>query len=123
MGAGADVAVESAGMTLMTGDLGGIVRARRLAMATMGNIRQNLFFAFVYNALGVPLAAGVLYPGLRHPAVADHRRGSDEPLLRLGDRQRAPAQAGKTLDRAGKNARGPPQSFRVHATPQGLLFD
>jgi Cu+-exporting ATPase len=62
MGAGADVAVESAGMTLMTSDLGGIVRARRLAMATMGNIRQNLFFAFVYNALGVPLAAGVLFP-------------------------------------------------------------
>ena len=62
MGAGADVAVESAGMTLMTGDLGGIVRARRLAVATMANIRQNLFFAFVYNALGVPLAAGVLFP-------------------------------------------------------------
>ena len=62
MGAGADVAVESAGMTLMTGDLGGIVRARRLAVATMTNIRQNLFFAFVYNALGVPLAAGVLFP-------------------------------------------------------------
>ncbi|MCB1495262.1 MAG: heavy metal translocating P-type ATPase [Bauldia sp.] len=62
MGAGADIAVESAGMTLMSGDLGGIVRARRLATATMHNIRQNLFFAFVYNSLGVPLAAGVLYP-------------------------------------------------------------
>ncbi len=62
MGAGADVAVESAGLTLMTGDLGGIVRARTLATATMRNIRQNLFFAFVYNALGIPLAAGVLYP-------------------------------------------------------------
>ena len=62
MGAGADVAIESAGITLMAGDLNGIVRARRLAAATMGNIRQNLFFAFVYNALGVPLAAGVLYP-------------------------------------------------------------
>lgn len=62
MGTGADVAVESAGMTLMTGDLGGIVRARRLAVATMRNIRQNLFFAFVYNSLGVPLAAGALYP-------------------------------------------------------------
>jgi len=62
MGAGADIAVESAGMTLMSGDLGGIVRARRLATATMHNIRQNLFFAFVYNALGVPLAAGALYP-------------------------------------------------------------
>jgi Cu+-exporting ATPase len=62
MGTGADVAVESAGITLVKGDLRGIVRARRLAHATMTNIRQNLFFAFVYNALGVPVAAGVLYP-------------------------------------------------------------
>jgi len=62
MGAGADVAVESAGITLMGGDLGGVVRARNLAVATMRNIRQNLFFAFVYNALGIPLAAGVLFP-------------------------------------------------------------
>jgi Cu+-exporting ATPase len=62
MGAGADVAIESAGITLMGGDLRGVVRARRLAVATMKNIRQNLFFAFIYNALGVPVAAGVLYP-------------------------------------------------------------
>ncbi|WP_353472101.1 heavy metal translocating P-type ATPase [Salipiger sp. H15] len=62
MGTGADVAVESAGITLVKGDLGGIVRARHLAEATMRNIRQNLFFAFVYNAAGVPLAAGILYP-------------------------------------------------------------
>ena len=62
MGTGADVAVESAGVTLVKGDLNGVVRARRLAEATMRNIRQNLFFAFVYNAAGVPLAAGVLYP-------------------------------------------------------------
>jgi P-type E1-E2 ATPase len=62
MGTGADVALESAGITLVKGDLAGLVRARRLAQATMRNIRQNLFFAFVYNALGVPLAAGVLYP-------------------------------------------------------------
>ncbi|WP_208246829.1 heavy metal translocating P-type ATPase (plasmid) [Rhizobium sp. T1470] len=62
MGTGADVAMESAGLTLVKGDLNGIVRARRLAMATMLNIRQNLTFAFGYNALGVPLAAGVLYP-------------------------------------------------------------
>ncbi|NMN73188.1 heavy metal translocating P-type ATPase [Rhizobium sp. 57MFTsu3.2] len=62
MGTGADVAMESAGLTLVKGDLTGIVRARRLAMATMRNIRQNLGFAFGYNALGVPLAAGVLYP-------------------------------------------------------------
>ena len=62
MGTGADVAMESAGITLLHGDLMGIVRARHLSSATMHNIRQNLFFAFVYNALGVPLAAGVLYP-------------------------------------------------------------
>ncbi|MER8834196.1 heavy metal translocating P-type ATPase [Mesorhizobium sp. M0909] len=62
MGTGADVAVESAGITLVKGDLNGIVRARRLARATIRNIRQNLFFAFLYNVLGVPVAAGVLYP-------------------------------------------------------------
>jgi Cu+-exporting ATPase len=62
MGTGTDVAMESAGITLVKGDLRGIARARRLSRATMRNIRQNLFFAFVYNALGVPLAAGVLYP-------------------------------------------------------------
>ena len=62
MGTGADVAMESAGVTLVKGDLRGIVRARRLSQATMRNIRQNLFFAFVYNGLGVPVAAGVLYP-------------------------------------------------------------
>ncbi|MGD9664048.1 MAG: copper-translocating P-type ATPase [Novosphingobium sp.] len=64
MGTGADVAIESAGITLVKGNLDGIVRARRLAQATMGNIRQNLFFALVYNAAGVPVAAGVLYPVL-----------------------------------------------------------
>src|SRR5258707_6838799 len=62
MGTGTDVAMESAGLTLVKGDLRGIARARRLSHATMRNIRQNLFFAFVYNALGVPIAAGVLYP-------------------------------------------------------------
>ena len=62
MGTGTDVAIESAGVTLLKGDLTGIVRARRLSQATMSNIRQNLFFAFIYNALGVPVAAGVLYP-------------------------------------------------------------
>jgi Cu+-exporting ATPase len=62
MGTGTDVAIESGGITLIKGDLRGIVRARRLSQATMRNIRQNLFFAFVYNSLGVPLAAGVLYP-------------------------------------------------------------
>jgi Cu+-exporting ATPase len=62
MGTGADVAIESAGLTLVKGDLTGIVRARKLALATMRNIRQNLFFALVYNAAGVPVAAGLLYP-------------------------------------------------------------
>jgi Cu+-exporting ATPase len=62
MGTGTDIAMESAAITLVKGDLRGIVRARRLSRATMRNIRQNLFFAFVYNVLGVPVAAGVLYP-------------------------------------------------------------
>jgi Cu+-exporting ATPase len=62
MGTGTDVAIESAGMTLTRGDLSAIVRARRLAKATMGNIRQNLFFSFLFNGIGVPIAAGILYP-------------------------------------------------------------
>jgi P-type Cu+ transporter len=62
MGTGTDVAMESAGVTLVKGDLNGIARARRLSAAVMANIRQNLFFAFIYNAAGVPVAAGVLYP-------------------------------------------------------------
>jgi Cu+-exporting ATPase len=73
MSTGADVALESAGITLLAGDLAGIVRARRLAIATLGNIRQNLFFAFVYNTAGVPIAAGVLYPltgALLSPMIA-----------------------------------------------------
>ena len=64
MGTGTDVAIESAGVTLLGGDLAGILRARRLSRAVMRNIRQNLFFAFAYNAAGVPTAAGVLYPVL-----------------------------------------------------------
>jgi len=73
MGTGTDVAIESAGVTLLKGDLQGIVRARQLSRATMGNIRQNLFFAFIYNAAGVPIAAGVLYPAfglLLSPIIA-----------------------------------------------------
>ncbi|HUZ90336.1 MAG TPA: heavy metal translocating P-type ATPase [Methylocella sp.] len=73
MGTGTDVAIESAGVTLLKGDLKGIVRARRLSEATMRNIRQNLFFAFIYNAAGVPIAAGVLYPAfgiLLSPVIA-----------------------------------------------------
>jgi Cu+-exporting ATPase len=64
MGTGTDVAIESADVTLLKGDLLGVVRARKLSRATMRNIRQNLFFAFIYNTLGVPLAAGALYPVL-----------------------------------------------------------
>ena len=62
MGTGTDVAMESAGVTLVKGDLRGITRARRLSRRTMANIKQNLFFAFAYNSLGVPIAAGVLFP-------------------------------------------------------------
>jgi Cu+-exporting ATPase len=62
MGTGADIAIESAGITLLRGDLEGIARARELSHVTLQNIRQNLFFAFAYNALGVPVAAGLLYP-------------------------------------------------------------
>ena len=73
MGTGTDVAMESAGITLLKGELGGIVRARKLSQATMSNIRQNLFFAFIYNAVGIPIAAGVLYPNfgiLLSPIIA-----------------------------------------------------
>jgi P-type Cu+ transporter len=73
MGAGTDVAIQSAAITLVRGDLRGIAKARRLSQATMRNIRQNLFFAFIYNALGVPIAAGVLYPAFRlllNPMIA-----------------------------------------------------
>jgi Cu+-exporting ATPase len=73
MGTGADVAIQSAGITLVKGDLRGIVRARRLSQATLQNIRQNLFLAFVYNSLGVPIAAGILYPWtglLLNPMIA-----------------------------------------------------
>jgi len=73
MGTGTDVAIESAGVTLLGGDLNGIVRARRLSRATMHNIRQNLLFSFIYNVLGIPLAAGVLYPAfgwLLSPMIA-----------------------------------------------------
>ena len=82
MGTGTDIAIESAGVTLVKGDLLGIVRARRLSQATMRNIRQNLFFAFVYNSAGVPLAAGVLYPLLRPAAQPDRGGGGHGAELR-----------------------------------------
>ena len=73
MGTGADIAMESAGITLVKGDLRGLLRARLLAQATMGNVRQNLFLAFAYNAAAIPIAAGVLFPAfgiLLSPMVA-----------------------------------------------------
>jgi Cu+-exporting ATPase len=73
MGTGTDIAIESAGVTLVKGDLRGIVKSIRLSHATMRNVKQNLFFAFVYNAIGVPIAAGVLYPAfglLLSPIIA-----------------------------------------------------
>ena len=93
MGTGADVAIESAAVTLVKGDLSGIVRARRLSRATMRNIRQNLFFAFVFNALAVPIAAGVLYPVCGLLAQPDDRQRGDEPSVGRRRLERAaPAQ-------------------------------
>ena len=89
MGTGTDIAMESAGVTLVKGDLAGIARARALSRATMHNIRQNLALAFVYNVVGIPLAAGVLYPAfglLLSPAVAALAMS---PQFGLGYRQRA----------------------------------
>ena len=97
MGTGTDVAMESAGVTLVKGDLRGIAKARRLSRATMRNIRQNLFFAFVYNVLGIPIAAGVLYPVfglLLSPMIASAAMSSE---LGVGNHQRAaPAPAAVT---------------------------
>ena len=96
MGTGTDVAMESAGVTLVKGDLLGIVKAIQLSRHTMRNIRQNLFFAFVYNALGIPIAAGVLYPLSRTSAAqSDDRRRRDEPELRLGRGQRTAAETAR----------------------------
>ncbi|HSH43744.1 MAG TPA: HAD-IC family P-type ATPase [Arenicellales bacterium] len=95
MGTGTYVAMESAGVTLVKGDLRGVVRARRLSRATMRNIRQNLFFAFIYNSIGVPVAAGVLYPFfgiLLSPIIAA------AAMSGVGDRQRPAAAAGISLN-------------------------
>ena len=91
MGTGTDVAIESADIILVKGDLRGVVRAIRLSRATMRNIRQNLFFAFVYNVAGVPIAAGVLYPWLGTAAQPDDRERGDDLQLGVGDRERAAA--------------------------------
>jgi Cu+-exporting ATPase len=84
MGGGADVAMESAAITLLKGDLQGILRARRLSRAVMANIRQNLFFAFVFNAAAVPIAAGVLYPVfglLLNPMIASAAMSASSVLV------------------------------------------
>ena len=89
-------------ITLVKGDLRGIVRARRLSRATMRNIRQNLFLAFVYNALGVPVAAGVLYPLHRAADQPDLGQRGDDVQLGVGDRQRAAAAARRAVTAAAR---------------------
>ena len=106
MGTGTDVALESAGVTLLGGDLGGLLRARRLSRATIANIKQNLFFAFLYNALGVPIAAGALYPLLRLQLTPGARGGGDGALVGLGRRQRAPAARRARLKRVSRGLVG-----------------
>ena len=99
MGTGTDVAIESAGVTLVKGDLTGIARTRRLSAATMRNIRQNLLFAFIYNAAGVPIAAGVLYPVfgiVLTPAIA--RRGHGVVVGQRGDECAAAAARGALIN-------------------------
>ena len=104
MGTGTDVAMESAGVTLVKGDLRGIVRARALSRATMRNIRQNLFFAFVYNALGRADRGGRPLPGVRLAAVADDCGRGDVVELGLGHRQCASAAARPDLNKMRKPA-------------------
>ncbi len=84
---GTEVTIASSGVKLLRGDLGGIVCPRALSRAVIGNIRQNLFFTFICNAAGVPIASGVLQPVVRHPAVADARRSGHGPVVRKRDRQ------------------------------------
>ena len=91
MGTGTDVAMSSAQVTLVKGDLRGIVRAREISEATVRNMKQNLAFAFLYNALGVPVAAGALYPVVWLAAEPDAGRARDEPVVGVGGRQCAAA--------------------------------
>ena len=91
MGTGTDVAMSSAQVTLVKGDLRGIARARAISFATVKNMRQNLGFAFLYNALGVPVAAGLLYPFTGLAAVADDRRARNESVFGFSDHERSAA--------------------------------
>ena len=97
MGTGTEVAIQSAGITLVKGDLAGIARARALSRATMRNIRQNLALAFVYNIAGIPIAAGVLYPSLRPAAQPDRRRARHGAEFGFGHRQRVAAKGGAAV--------------------------
>ena len=97
MGTGTDIAMESASVTLVKGDLRGIVKARKLSRATMRNIRQNLFFAFFYNMLGVPIAAGILYPFFGIALKPDDRQRRDDFQLGVGDYQCAAAEPFEAL--------------------------
>ena len=120
MGTGTDVAMESAGITLVKGDLRGIVRARRLSRATMRNIRQNLFLAFVYNAVGVPVAAGVLVSVLRGADQPDLGERGDDVQLGVGDRQRAAAVAYRAVNRPYRERSERPDDCECHTT--GVLI-
>ncbi len=91
IGTGTDVAIEAADITLISGSLAGVVTAISLSRATMRNIRQNLFFALAYNGIGIPIAAGILYPFFGDPVVPDHRRRRDGVVLAVGGHQRQPA--------------------------------
>ena len=97
MGTGTDVAMESAGITLVKGDLGGIVRARRLSRRTMANIRQNLFFAFFYNVLGVPDRRGRAVSVRRSAAQSDDRQRRHDVQFRIRDRERPAIAKGRTV--------------------------
>jgi hypothetical protein len=102
MGTGTEVAMQSAGVTLVKGDLMGIARARALSRATMRNIRQNLFLAFVYNAIGVPGRGRRAVPGRGRPAVARDGRGGHGAQFGVGDRQRPAAARRAAVGRAGR---------------------
>ena len=109
MGTGTDVAIQSAGVTLVGGDLSGLLRARHLSRATIRNIRQNLFFAFVYNSLGVPAGGRRSLPVLRLAALSDHRERRDEPELGLRHRERLEVTAHRNLGgRAAGDGRAVP---------------